>query len=110
MGSYFAPIPLSQDVRFKAAVLASTGLRYTYAPEINPINFAPRVKIPVLIVNGRDDFSAPPGVPERLLALLGTPPERKSLKLFPGGHVPLDLRNLVRETLDWFDKYLGPVQ
>jgi formylglycine-generating enzyme required for sulfatase activity/dienelactone hydrolase len=110
MGSYFAPIPLSQDARFKAAVLASTGLRYTYPPEVNPNNFAPRVKIPVLIVNGRDDFSAPSGVPERLLALLGTPPGRKSLKLFPGGHVPLDLRNLVRETLDWFDRYLGPVQ
>jgi cephalosporin-C deacetylase-like acetyl esterase len=109
MGAFFAPIVLSQEPRLKAAVLCSTGLRYKYPPEIQPANFAPRVKIPVLIINGRDDFSAPPGVPERLLSLFGTPPDQKSLKVFPGGHVPQDMRNLIRETLDWFDKYLGPV-
>ncbi len=27
-----------------------------------------------------------------------------------GGHVPNDFRAFVREALDWFDKYLGPVK
>jgi dienelactone hydrolase len=110
MGAFFAPIPLSQEPRLKAAVLCSTGMRFKVPPEIQPANFAPRVKIPVLIINGRDDFSSPPDVLDRLLSLYGTPPGQKSIKLFPGGHVPQDMRNLVRETLDWFDKYLGPVQ
>jgi pimeloyl-ACP methyl ester carboxylesterase len=100
MGAFFAPIVLAQEPPLKAAVLCSTGLSYAYPPEIQPANFAPRVKIPVLIINGRDDFSSPPGVAERLLTLMGTAPEQKRLMRFPGGHVPQDMRNLIRETLD----------
>jgi eukaryotic-like serine/threonine-protein kinase len=39
--------------------------------------------------------------------LLGTPAEHKDHYLAPSAHfVPRD--ELIRETLDWYDKYLGP--
>jgi eukaryotic-like serine/threonine-protein kinase len=110
MGAFFAPIPLSLEPRIKVAVLAAGGLRFKYPPETQPANFMPRVKIPVLAINGRDDFSAPYEAQMRVMELLGTPPEHKKHVSLEGGHVPNDLRAIFRETLDWFDKYLGPAR
>jgi pimeloyl-ACP methyl ester carboxylesterase len=67
----------------------------------------PHVKIPVLMINGRDDFSASQAAQERVFELLGTPPEHKRHVALDGGHVPNDRRGLMREVLDWYDKYLG---
>jgi eukaryotic-like serine/threonine-protein kinase len=110
MGAYFAPIPLALDSRIKAAVIASGGLRFNYPPEIQPANFAPDVRVPVLLISGKNDFQTPPAVQERLVELLGTPAEHKKWVVLEGGHVPNDYRGLVREALDWYDTYLGPVQ
>jgi dipeptidyl aminopeptidase/acylaminoacyl peptidase len=68
------------------------------------------VKVPVLIINGRDDFQAPLEAQLRMLQLLGTPAEHKRHVALEGGHVPTDLRSTIREVLDWFDKYLGAVR
>jgi dienelactone hydrolase len=107
MGGYFAPVPLALDHRIKCAVLVASGLRYGYPPEIQPANFMPHVTIPVLLINGRDDFSATLAAQERVLELLGTPPDQKRHIALEGGHVPNDRRGLIREVLDWYDKYLG---
>ena len=29
---------------------------------------------------------------------------------YDAGHIPADLRDIIREILDWLDKYLGPVK
>ncbi|MGH9315092.1 MAG: SUMF1/EgtB/PvdO family nonheme iron enzyme [Vicinamibacterales bacterium] len=110
MGAYFGSIPVSLEPRIKVAVFASGGLRFNYPPEIQPANFAPRVKVPVLLVNGRDDFQAPIESQLRLLELLGTPAEHKRHVALEGGHAPSDMRGLIREVLDWYDKYLGAVR
>ena len=110
MGAYFGPIPVALEPRIKVAVFASGGLRFNSPPEIQPANFAPRVKIPVLLINGRNDFQSPFEAQRRFVELLGTPPEHKKHVVLEGGHVPNDFRGLVREALDWFDKYLGPVR
>ena len=89
---------------------ASGGLSRGAMPEVSPANFAPAVKIPVLLVNGRDDFRTPAAARERFIALLGTPAADKQQIALEGGHFPQDIRGLVRHTLDWFDKYLGPVR
>jgi hypothetical protein len=39
---------------------------------------------------------------------LGTPDAHKRLALVDGGHV-LPLNPVIREVLDWLDRYLGPV-
>jgi formylglycine-generating enzyme required for sulfatase activity len=110
MGAYFAPIPLSLDTRVKTAVLVAAGLRYNYPPEAQPANFMPHVTQPVLMINGRDDFSATPAARERMFQLLGTPPNRKKMVTLEGGHVPYDRLLMIREVLDWYDAYLGPVK
>ena len=110
MGAYFGPIPVSLDPRIKVAVFASGGLRYNYPPETQPANFMPRVKVPVLLVNGKDDFSVPLAAQLRFHELLGTPPEHKKHIALEGGHVAQDMRGMFKEVLDWYDKYLGAVR
>jgi dienelactone hydrolase/predicted Ser/Thr protein kinase len=110
MGAYFGPIPIALEPRIKAAVLVAGGLRFNYPTEIQPANFMPRVKVPVLLVHGRDDFQVPAEAQRRVFDLLGTPPEHKRHVQLEGGHVPNDIRAMFREALDWFDKYLGPVK
>ncbi|HEX6324005.1 MAG TPA: protein kinase [Vicinamibacterales bacterium] len=109
MGAYFGPIPVALEPRIKAAVFASGGLRYDYPPETQPANFAARVTVPVLLVNGKDDFTVPLADQRRYYELLGTPAAHKKHVALPGGHVPQDIRGLFREVLDWYDTYLGRV-
>ena len=110
MGAFFAPIPLALEPRIKTAVLLSGGLRYLPAPEVLPSNFAPAVTIPVLLVNGKDDFTVSEAERSRSIELLGTPAPLKKLVVFEGGHVPQDTRGQFREVLGWYDTYLGPVK
>jgi dipeptidyl aminopeptidase/acylaminoacyl peptidase len=110
MGAYFGPIPVALEPRIKVAVFASGGLRFNYPPEIQPANFMPRVTVPLLLINGRDDFQTPPEAQRRIIELLGTAPEHKRHVSLEGGHVPNDFRGFVRAVLEWFDKYLGPAR
>ena len=99
------------DSRFKAAVLASGGLHDDEPPEIDPFNFAPRVHIPVLMLNGRDDFIFPQSTHQLpLFEALGTPAPDKVFKSYKGGHANFLTRpDVIGVILDWLDKYLGPV-
>jgi fermentation-respiration switch protein FrsA (DUF1100 family) len=68
------------------------------------------VKIPVLMLNGRWDFVYPVETTQApLYRLLGAPADQKRHVLYDGGHnVPRV--ELIRESLDWLDRYLGPVK
>jgi dipeptidyl aminopeptidase/acylaminoacyl peptidase len=105
-----AILPAVED-RLKVSVLMGPGF-YLQAsrPEVDQINFAPRVTIPTLIVDGRDDFVFPRETSqEPFYRLLGTPREHKRLVVFDGGH-SVPRHHLIRESLEWLDRYLGPVQ
>ena len=79
----------------------------SYAPEVDPINFATRVKTPVILLNGRDDFTFPIETSqEPIYRLLGTPEADKAHKLYDGGHV-FPFSRMIKDSLDWLDKYLG---
>ena len=41
--------------------------------------------------------------------LLGTPEEDKNLIIYETGHV-VPRTEIIKETLNWFDKYFGPVK
>jgi eukaryotic-like serine/threonine-protein kinase len=110
MGAFFGPIPVALEPRIKVAVFLSGGLRYLAQPEIQPANFAPQVKVPVLLVNGKDDFGVTAAEQLRYYEILGTPPALKKHIILPGGHVPQDMRGVFREVLDWYDLHLGPVK
>jgi dipeptidyl aminopeptidase/acylaminoacyl peptidase len=79
-------------------------------PEVEPINFLPRITQPVLMLNGQYDHYFPVETSQRpMFQLLGTPREHKRQVISEGGHfVPRP--QLVKETLDWLDRYLGPVK
>jgi fermentation-respiration switch protein FrsA (DUF1100 family) len=98
--------------RFKAAILSSGGFRVgVFLPEVDAFNFAPRVKIPVLMLNGRyDDLFPLESSQLPLFRLLGTPDKDKKHVVFEAGHGDLPATEEVRESLDWLDKYLGPVR
>ena len=87
----------------------AAGLDDGMPPEVDGLNFAPRVRAPVLMINGRYDFGAPFETNQLpLFRLLGSPAKDKKHVVFDSGHVP-PWPDVVRETLDWLDRYLGPV-
>ena len=110
-GAFLAPIPLAVENRFKTAVLWSGGFQLiTKLPEIDEINFAPHVTIPVLMLNGRDDFAFPVESSQiPMFQLLGTAAPDKRRVLYDGGHV-FPFARIEKDTLEWLDKYFGPTQ
>ena len=100
------------EPRLKATVFMGGGLSRIPRPaEVDAMNFVPRIPAPTLMVNGNADFQYPletTQLPEfRLLTL---PADRKRHKLFEGGHMPNQIHDVMREVLDWFDRFLGPVK
>jgi dienelactone hydrolase len=112
MGAAMGPRMVGVEPRLKAAILLSGGSFEKVPGEVDAWNFAPRVKIPVLMLNGRDDFLFPLETSQNpLFKALGTVEKDKKHVLYDGGHVSLFTRlDLVKEALDWLDHYLGPVQ
>ena len=108
----FAGVPFTAiETRLKASVLMGGGmLPMTSAPEIEAVNFAPRIRVPTLMVNGRSDYAYQFETSQLpLFRLLGPPADRKAHATFEGGHLPFRFNDVIRTILDWFDKYLGPV-
>jgi eukaryotic-like serine/threonine-protein kinase len=107
-----AALPIvAVESRFKAVVLVSGGVDWgRRPPEADPLNFAPHITAPTLMVNGRDDFIFPlETVAKPLFTLLGAPPDRKRLVVHDAGHIP-SMNDLIRNVLGWFDEYLGAVR
>ena len=83
------------------------------APEVDPFNFAPRVRIPILMLNGDQDFIFPLQTSQRpLFQALGTPSADKKHVLYPGGHeiFVTQRSQIVQEVVGWLDRYVGRVQ
>ena len=107
-GGQAAPIVLAVEPRIDAAVLNVGGLYGTrYMPEIDPFNFVTRVRTPILMINGEYDIVFPYETAQRpMYELLGTDPEHKFHYTVPAAHNVPKIE-LITETLNWFDKYLG---
>ena len=110
-GAWWGIFPLAFETRLKAAVLNGCGLlTIPLPPEVDIFNFAPRVRLPVLMLSGKYDFAySLEGQTKPLFNLLGTPSQDKKQSLFDGGHV-FPLQATISETLAWYDHYLGPVE
>jgi eukaryotic-like serine/threonine-protein kinase len=98
------------DTRIKVNVLALAGLDYHRSlPEVDVINFVSRVKQPTLMLNGRYDFFFPvETTQEPFYRLLGSKKEQKKHMLYETGH-NIPRNELIKESLDWYDLYLGQV-
>jgi dienelactone hydrolase len=113
-GAWRGVIIVALEPRFRTAVLLDGGLPTSVAagPEVDVFNFAPRIKVPTLMVNGRYDFTFPVAASQDpLFRLLGPPEHDKRHVLFDAAHdVSLYRTDLIREVLTWLDRYLGPVK
>ena len=107
MGAVF---PAIED-RLRLCVLVSPGFYYQKTlPEVDQINFAPRVKVPALMINARyDSIFSPDSSQEPLYRMLGAPREQKRRVLYDTGHDFIPRSGMIKETLDWLDRYFGPV-
>jgi serine/threonine protein kinase/dienelactone hydrolase len=111
LGGAMSPRLIAVEPRFKAALLFSSGTFEKVPPEVDAWNFAPRVKIPVLMLNGKDDFRFPLETSQQpLLQALGTPENNKRLVKYDGGHDTVTRVDAVREALEFLDRHLGPVK
>jgi predicted Ser/Thr protein kinase len=111
-GAGVAAFLVALEPRIKTVVLVSGGSWLKVAPEVDPWNYAPRVTIPVLMINGHSDFAFPLESSQLpLFRALGTPAKDKKHVLLDGGHAtPVAQPDLIKAYLDWLDQYLGPVQ
>lgn len=109
-GSELSPPILAVEQRFKVSVLLAGGIEYDLRPEVDQINYLNRVKIPTLMLNGRYDSIFPVETSQKpMFEYLGTPAKDKQWKLYKTDHIP-PRNELIKETIDWLDKYLGPVK
>jgi len=97
------------EPRIKVAVFQGAGLDPELPPEVDPINFAPRVRAPALMLNGRYDFIEPYETAQvPLFQLLGSRAGQKRHVAFETGHaLPSD--TVAAEMLSWLDRHLGAV-
>lgn len=110
-GGRVSPPILATESRFKAAVLVVAGLKMERArAEVDPINFLPRVRLPLIMLNGRHDFYFPVETSQKpFFEYLGTPHQHRRWVVYPEAHT-VPRTESVRETMAWLDRYLGPVQ
>jgi len=109
-GGRMGAIISAVEDRLKLSVLIIGGLpTWRSFPEADAINYVSHVKIPVLMLNGKYDFTYPyESTVKPMFDLLGTPEQHKKLVLYETDHfVPKSEK--IKETLNWLDKYFGPV-
>jgi len=112
MGTAYGVIMTALEDRFRAIVFLDGGFFLLPSPRgRDQLDFAPRVTKPVLMVNGRYDFTfSVERSQDPLFRILGTPPADKRHVIFETGHdVSQQHDALAKEVLAWLDKYLGRV-
>ena len=97
------------EPRIKLCIIVGGGLDLKRSrPEVDLINFVPRVKQPFLMMNGRYEFYFPVhSTLEPFYRLLGTRKDQKKLLLYDFGHTA-PTNEIIKESLNWLDQYFGP--
>jgi dienelactone hydrolase len=109
-GQLGAIIPAVED-RLSISILVAGGFPSVKPyPEADEMNYISRVKIPTLMLNGRYDGIFPlENNVSHFFRLLETPEADKRLCVLEAGH-NFPKSYMIREILNWCDKYLGPVK
>jgi dienelactone hydrolase len=110
-GGFMGGIIPAVEKRIKAVALNVGGMAMQHAlPEADQINYLPRVSQPVLMLNGTYDMYFPVESSQKpMFRLLGTPEGQKKMLVYPSGHL-VPATEFIKETLAWFDAYLGPAR
>ncbi len=110
-GGWRAPYLLAVEDRFATAMIVSAGTTpRRLPPEIAMQHYLPRVRLPLLFITGRHDFSfALETSQQPFFEQLGTRPEQKQHIVLDWGHLPPGYAAVIRELIAWTDQWLGPV-
>jgi tRNA A-37 threonylcarbamoyl transferase component Bud32/dienelactone hydrolase len=110
-GGVMGTIIPAVEPRIRANILYLGGFDDNFAlPEASGINYISRIKVPTLMLNGRYDMVFPLETSVRpAFKLLGTPEKDKKLVVYDSDHY-VPKREVIKESLDWLDRYLGPVK
>lgn len=110
-GLWASAMPAIEE-RVKALISCLHGMLgpNTEVPELSQKNFVVRNKIPTLMLNGKYDmhYNYDASV-KPMFDLLGTPSKDKKLVLYETDHF-IPGNELIKESLGWLDKYLGPTK
>lgn len=113
-GGAIGPIMTAVEQRFKTGIFFVGGLAMQdVQPMADPFNFLPRVTMPIFMFNGRYDSFFPIDTAIRpFYKNLGTPVADKKLTITESNHfvAAYSANQLISETLNWLDKYLGAVK
>jgi cephalosporin-C deacetylase-like acetyl esterase len=106
-----AIIPAVED-RLRVGVILLGGLAAGRSrPEVDQINFISRVKIPILMLNGKYDSLEPVSSAQLpMFRMWGTPEQQKRHVIYESNGHSVPRNEAIKETLDWLDKYLGPIK
>jgi eukaryotic-like serine/threonine-protein kinase len=109
LGGRMAAIVPAVDRRVGLNIVVLGGLAAGRAlPEVDQINYIGRVTVPVLMINGRYDAIEPlESAQLPMFRSWGTPDQHKRHVIFDTGHGPFPQNALIREVLDWLDRYFG---
>ena len=109
-GAAMGTIMVASEPRLKLAIFYVGGFYSQHArPEVEAINFAPRVRVPSLMLNGRYDLFYPADISQRFMFnLMGVREPDKRWVVYETGH-NLPRQETIAETLAWLDRYFGPV-
>jgi dienelactone hydrolase len=110
-GAMISPGYLALDKRIKIAILFHGGLPPSgqIPVDLDPLNYIARIKIPVLMINGKFDHVFPYEVSQvPMYRLLGTPSGHKRHIVYDIGHNMFGHRKqIIRDCLDWCERYFG---
>ncbi|MEO6325555.1 MAG: hypothetical protein ABIT01_19220, partial [Thermoanaerobaculia bacterium] len=110
-GAAVGSVLLAVETRPKAAIVVGAGFDTSRPlPEADELNFAPRVRMPLLMLNGRfDRFLPVESTQQPMFDRLGTPAGQKRFVLVESGHAP-PRNELIKEAIPWLDRWLGSVR
>ncbi len=110
-GAAMAPIMITIEPRIKTGIVVVAGLLFqTSLPEVDQLHYIRRVRVPMLMLNGKYDFFFPYETSQLpYFELLGTPDELKKLVVHESSH-SFPIAERARESLTWLDRHLGPVR
>ena len=108
-GGFMGGILPAVEKRIKVVMLNVGGMAMTKTfPEVDQINFLPRITQPVLMVNGKHDMYFPVESAQLpMFDLLGTPARDKKINIYDSGHLTPRIE-VMKATLNWLDHYFGP--
>ena len=111
VGAVCGPMALAVENRYKTGILLAGGLPSSTVvestPEIDPLNHAPRVKVPVLMINSKEDPLA--YVQQPMYENLGTP-EKQYIPYQDGSLLGSYRDDVYNKIVDWLDRYLEPIE